>query len=212
MITDINQLDFNNRYTYTDYLTWQFKERVELLWGKIIKLSAAPSTQHQKVLGEFHLAIRNAIGKNKCQVFIAPFDVRLPIREVAGDEVENVVQPDLSIVCDAHKVDEKGCLGAPDLIVEVLSPSSSSRDSKAKLKLYEQACVPEYWVVDPHDGLVYVYVLDSNDQYKAHYPVTVEDTLESTCIPGLSIQMGDVFPDILNEPEEAYGDRVRRWD
>jgi len=210
-ITDITDLDLNKTYTYADYLTWQFKERVELLWGKIKKMTAAPSTQHQKVLGKLHLSMGNNLKRNPCQVFVAPFDVRLPSNNAGSSQVINVVQPDICVICDGAKIDEKGCLGAPDLIVEILSPSSSTRDMKDKLKLYEQSGVPEYWVVDPFDGIIHVFVMNDDGKYLNRYPVTSEDTLRSEKIPGLLIQMEDVFPDILKEPEELYGQDVRRW-
>ena len=210
-VTDINDLDLNKTYTYADYITWQFKERVELLWGKIKKMTAAPSTRHQKVVGELYVAIRNTLGRGDCQVFVAPFDVRLMVKEHRDYKSENVVQPDICVVCDESKIDERGCTGAPDLIVEVLSPATSTRDLKDKLKLYEQAGVPEYWVVDPHDGIVHMFVADKNNKYQGRYPVTAEDELRSETIPSLIIQMEDIFPDILKEPEEPYGPNIKRW-
>ena len=207
-VTDINQLDFNKTYTYADYLTWRFKERVELLWGRISKMSAAPSTRHQKILGKLYLSIGNCLEKHPCQVFIAPFDVRLPL----GDEVNSVIQPDLCVVCNKDKIDDKGCFGAPDLIVEVLSPSSSKRDVKDKLKLYQQAGVTEYWIVNPHDGIINVFVLDEKGNYQSRYPVSAEDELQSEAIPDLVIKLENVFPDILKEEEVDYGPNTIRWD
>ncbi len=208
-ITDINELDLNKSYTYSDYLTWQFKERVELLWGKIKKMTAAPSTQHQRVLGKLHLSIGNVMKGGPCHLFIAPFDVRLPVGKDNGEK--NVVQPDLCIVCDESKIDDKGCIGAPDLIIEILSPSTSRRDMKDKLKLYQEAKVPEYWVVNPHDGIIHVFILDNIGKYQNRYPITAEDVLHSETLPGLLIKMEEIFPDILKEPEEPYGSNVRRW-
>lgn len=209
-ITDINDLNLGKTYTYADYLTWRFKERVELLWGKVREMTAAPSTLHQKVLGSLHLAVGNRIKNTNCQVFIAPFDVRLPVKGT-GSDIINVVQPDLCVVCDERKIDDKGCLGAPDLVAEVLSPSTSTRDAKDKLRLYEQAGVPEYWVVDPYAGIIHKYILASGGKYQSAYPVTAEDEIISETIPGLVFSMQDVFPDILKEPEAPYGTEVRRW-
>lgn len=202
-ITDINQLDLNKSYTYADYLSWRFKERVELIWGKIRKMTAAPSTRHQRVLGKLHIVIANSMEDHPCQIFIAPFDVRLPLKSKDGHTVENVVQPDLCIVCDDTKIDEKGCKGAPDLILEVLSPSSSTKDMKDKLKLYEKAKVKEYWVVEPHDGIVHAFIL-KGDKYLSKYPTTAEDMITSEVIRDLQIDLKKVFPDILREPEEGY--------
>ncbi len=185
-------------------------DRVELIWGKIRKMTPAPSTKHQKVIGEFHISIRNAIGNNPCQVFLAPFDVRLPVDVTDEKKVENVIQPDLCVVCDDNKIDEKGCNGAPDLIIEVLSPSSSTRDLKDKRQLYQRAGVPEYWVVDPFDGIVHVFVMMKNGEYVNRYPITAEDMLKSETITNLKISMKDIFPEILEEPKEPYGDHVVR--
>ena len=209
-VTDINHLDFNQTYTYANYLTWSFMERVELLWGKIRRMTPAPSTKHQKVVGDLHISLRNVLGNNPCQIFLAPFDVRLPVGKTEEKEVENVVQPDLCIVCDENKIDEKGCNGAPDLIIEVLSPSSSTRDLKDKRQLYQQAGVPEYWVVDPFDGVVHLFVMSENGEYINRYPVTAEEILKSETIPNLKIPMKEIFPEILEEPKETYGDHVVR--
>ena len=108
-ITDIHQLDPEGTYTYADYLTWNFLDRVELLWGKIRKMTAAPSTRHQQVLGELFVIIKNKLRNHRCQVFMAPFDVRLPMRGNRDEPVVNVVQPDICIICDYSKLDEKGC-------------------------------------------------------------------------------------------------------
>lgn len=209
-ITDINQLDLEKTYTYADYLTWRFMERVELIWGKIRKMTPAPSTKHQKVVGDLHLNLRKSLSHHSCQVFLAPFDVRLPVRKKETMKEENVVQPDLCVVCDENKIDEQGCNGAPDLIIEVLSPSSSIRDLKDKRQLYQQAGVPEYWVVDPFDGIAHVFVMDENGEYINRYPITAEDILKSETIPNLEIPMKDIFPEILKEPKELYGKHVVR--
>jgi Uma2 family endonuclease len=203
-ITDINQLDLSKTYTYADYVSWKFRDRIELIWGKIRKMTSAPSTRHQKVLGKLHVKISNVMEGHPCQIFIAPFDVRLPLEDKAGGIIENVVQPDLCIVCDDDKIDEKGCVGAPDLILEVISPSSSTRDMKDKLKLYEKAKVKEYWVVEPHDGIIHVFILKDNGKYYSKYPVTAEDIISAEGIDGLSIDLTKIFPDILKEPEEDY--------
>lgn len=210
-ITEFKQLDLTGTYTYADYLTWKFSERVELLWGKITKMTPAPSTRHQQVLGELFVRIKNKPGKNPCQVFMAPFDVRLPLDEKNGEEVKNVVQPDIAVICDRSKIDEKGCFGAPDLVIEIISPSSSKRDLKEKLNLYEQAGIPEYWVVDPYLGVVQVFIAEAGGLYKNLRPVTAEDVIRSVTLPGIEINMADIFPDILKEPEEPYGPDVRRW-
>lgn len=150
MITELSQLDLTKKYTYADYLTWRLKERVELLWGRIMKMGPAPSLKHQPVSGALHRDFANYFRNRSCQVFHAPFDVRLGEKNMDDDGIKSVVQPDIIVVCDEKKLDEKACIRAPDLVIEILSPSSSTKDLKHKYNLYEQVGVPEYWVVDPH--------------------------------------------------------------
>lgn len=119
-------------YTYADYLKWKFEERLELFKGKIFKMSA-PNTKHQVVAGNIYVRLRNQMSNQKCSIFIAPFDVRLPDRNKKRDnEITTVVQPDLCIVCDETKIDERGCCGAPDLVIEILSPGNSQKEVRLK--------------------------------------------------------------------------------
>jgi Uma2 family endonuclease len=211
MITDINQLNFNSIYTYADYLTWKFAERVELIRGKIFKMSPAPSVLHQQVSGAIFGEVRNYLkGKPSCQVFHAPFDVRLPKKSKVDERVDTVLQPDITVVCDESKLDAKGCNGAPDMVVEIISPSSANRDLHEKYDQYEEAGVKEYWVVYPAEGSISQFVLDLNGKYQAKRPYTFIDEIESVAIPGLVIKLDDIFPSSLQEPEGEYGDNVRR--
>lgn len=148
-ITNINQLDQAKKYSYADYLLWRFKERVELFKGKILKMSPAPSRMHQDVILNVIRQFDKYFQKSNCNLYIAPFDVRIPDnkKSVADKNVYNVVQPDLCIVCDASKLDDKGCIGAPDLIVEILSPGNSKKEMDIKYDLYEKSGVKEYWMV-----------------------------------------------------------------
>src|SRR5215217_1614082 len=148
-ITDINQLDLEGTYTYADYLLWRFEERLELIKGKIFKMSPAPNRRHQTILGHLHLPIGSFFKNHYCQVFLAPFDVRLPKKNqnTSDGKIYTVVQPDLCIICDESKLDDRGCLGAPDLIVEILSPGNSRKEMDNKFELYEECGVREYWLV-----------------------------------------------------------------
>ncbi len=205
-ITDIKLLDLNKRYTYADYLTWRFRERVELIMGRIFKMTPAPSRLHQEILGKLHLAIGNVLSGSSCNIYLAPFDVRLPQKDGRED---TVVQPDICIVCDKSKLDLKGCNGAPDLIIEILSPSTASKDLKEKYMLYEAAGVLEYWTVDPVDGLINVYTLDKNGKYQAFKPYTVHEKVISKTIPNLEIELKGIFPSLLEEPKDPYeGKRI----
>ena len=136
IIRHLNQLDLTKSYSYFDYLKWQFDERVELFKGKIMQVSPAPNRQHQKISSDVGYAIRRFLEGNICQVFYAPFDVRLE-RTHDDKKVQNVVQPDICVVCDLTKLDDRGCSGAPELVVEILSPGNTKKELKYKFELYE---------------------------------------------------------------------------
>ena len=161
MITNIDQLDFTKQYTYADYLTWRFDERVELIRGWISRMSPAPLVSHQRILMRLSLPIGNYLANKKCELFVAPFDVRLTNKRksVPNKSITSVVQPDLSIICDIEKLDEKGCIGAPDWIIEILSPGNTRKEMKEKFSLYEENGVREYWIVDPVHLMVQVFDL-----------------------------------------------------
>ncbi len=190
-ITDINQLDFNKVYTYADYLLWKFEERVELLKGRIFKMSPAPSRKHQSVSSCLHGKMFTLFENRSCELFHAPFDVRLVRKNKKDEEITTVVQPDLCVVCDETKLDDRGCIGAPDLVVEILSPGNSKKEINNKYDLYEEAGVKEYWVVHPLDEIVWVYVLE-NDVYRALRPIA-DNYIVSELFPDLKIHTDDVF-------------------
>lgn len=189
-ITNINQLDFNKTYTYADYLLWKFKERVELIKGKILEMSPAPSTNHQIVSGNLHGQLYKVFEGKVCKLFSAPFDVRLPNKE-HSDKIYTVVQPDLCVVCDPNKLDEKGCLGAPDLVIEILSPSNSKREMKEKFDLYEESGIQEYWIVFPAEETILINVLE-NGEYKTLRPIA-DDWIASPKFPDLKIHTDKIF-------------------
>lgn len=192
-ITDLSQIDEKKRYTYADYLLWQFKERVELIKGKIFKMSPAPGTVHQKISRELSFRIFGFFNDKNCEAFSAPFDVRLPIMGNKDKETLTVVQPDLCVVCDLEKLDERGCEGAPDLIVEILSPGNSKKEMREKFEVYEEAGVKEYWLVNPIDKTVLIYVLGEQHSFIGLQPLTEDQNLQSTLFPDLIIKLGDIF-------------------
>jgi len=191
-ITDISQLDLNGSYTYADYLLWQFEERVELIRGKLFRMSPAPNRRHQTMLGELHLQIAPFFKKQHCQVFLAPFDVRLSVSKRKGQDT-TVVQPDLCVICDPGKLDERGCAGAPDLIIEILSPGNSKKEMREKFEVYEEAGVREYWLVNPLDNVVLLYVLNEAGKYIGLAPVTEDQELRAAIFPDLVIDLKEVF-------------------
>ncbi len=148
-------------HTYGEYLTWPDDQRYELIDGVAYAMGPAPVRVHQRLLGELYRQVADALDDSDCEVDIAPFDVRLPDRDEADEEIVNVVQPDLVVICDRDKLDEKGCRGAPDWVVEVLSPSTAGHDQILKLALYERHGVKEYWLAHPTDRVVTVYRLEA---------------------------------------------------
>ena len=194
-VTNFSQLDPNGSYTYADYLLWQFDERVELLRGKLRQM-AAPSRKHQSINGNLYRAGANTLWKSSCKVYAAPFDVRLTrFNEAKNKEVITVVQPDLCVICDAAKLDDQGCIGAPDLIVEILSPGNSRTEMKDKFELYQEAGVLEYWIVSPIEKTVQVWKLTDLGYYIGLPPKVEDDILTTPIIPGLEIDLTDVFAD-----------------
>ncbi len=188
--------DLGGNYTYADYLTWQWDEMAELIHGKIFKMSPAPTSTHQTISGRLFLQIGNFLKDKKCKLFSAPFDVRLPLgpQRKSDREITTVVQPDLCVICDTSKIDERGCLGAPDWIIEILSRHTSSKDLREKFEVYEEAGVKEYWVVHPQEETVLVYTLSQNGKYQGVLrPYVSADKLSSMTIKGLVIDLEQVF-------------------
>jgi len=155
----------DEKYNYADYLTWTDEnERWEIIEGVPYMMSPAPRRKHQKVSGELFGIIWDYLKGKKCEVYSAPFDVRLGEKN-NDEEVETVVQPDISVICDEEKLDDKGCMGAPDLIVEILSPSTSKKDKFEKFYLYEKYGVREYWLVEIEEKLITVFKLQKDGKY-----------------------------------------------
>ena len=195
MITSLDQLDLNGTYTYADYLLWHFSERVELLRGKISKM-AAPSRKHQGISQNFSILFGNSLWRTSCKVYAAPFDVRLTrYSSLKNKEVTTVVQPDLCVICDPAKLDDRGCIGAPDIIIEILSPGNSRTEMKDKFELYQEAGVLEYWVVSPIERMVQVWKLNEQGFYIGLPPAVEGDILKTPIIPNLEIDLNDVFMD-----------------
>lgn len=194
MITSLQQLDLDKTYTYSDYLSWRLQEYVELLKGKIFKM-AAPSIKHQRVSSRLHTLIGHHLWKKPCEIFHAPIDVRLITMNVNQQPIETVVQPDLCVVCDPSMLDKKVCNGAPNLIIEILSPGNTKKEMKPKHAIYEEAGVQEYWLVHPLDNTILQYVLHSDGKYHAFRILTDDDVITTPILAGLVIQLADIFED-----------------
>ena len=192
IISDINQLDLNGSYTYADYLRWKFKERVELLKGKIVRMSPAPNRNHQEISINLNGFLWTFFRKDLCKLYSAPFDVRLVKSKSNDEKVVTVVQPDLCVICDENKLDEKGCNGAPDLIVEILSPGNSKKEMGIKFDLYEENGVKEYWIVEPAEKAIFIYNLQ-NERFIGMKPLTEDDKMKSILFPELIFDVKDIF-------------------
>ncbi|HOY67581.1 MAG TPA: Uma2 family endonuclease [Candidatus Ozemobacteraceae bacterium] len=190
----------NQLYTYADYCRWSEDQRWELIDGVPYDMTPAPGTLHQTLVIKFGRFLDEFFEGKSCRVFVAPFDVRLPKRDEPDDEVNTVVQPDVMVVCDESKIDAKGCRKAPDLVIEVISVSSSSRDQIKKRALYERHGVKEYWVVHPEHRLVFVYRRTPDGPFGLAETLAAEaedstpTTLTTPLFPGLAIDLGRVFP------------------
>jgi Uma2 family endonuclease len=190
----VEEPDPSASYTYADYLKWQFEEQMELIRGKIFKMSPAPAPLHQEICSNLNTAFNIYLKKKKCKVYPAPFDVRLPEKNNTADkEITTVVQPDLCIICDLSKIDARGCLGAPDLIVEVLSPGNSQKEIRLKFDLYEEAGVKEYWIVYPGEQSVAVFLLSDKGKYKGAALYAGKDKIFCEAVPGLVIKLKEIF-------------------
>ncbi len=193
MITSLKQLDLNKQYSYADYLKWEIKERVELFRGFVCKMSA-PSRIHQKLSWNLERQMDRYFESKKCDIYHAPFDVRLTVFDKTKDkEILTVVQPDICMICDEKKLDKRGCLGSPDLIVEIQSPGNTKREMKDKFELYEEAGVREYWIVDSVQNFVLIYYLNEAGKYIGTKPYSQEEIFNSVIFPELEIDLNKVF-------------------
>jgi Uma2 family endonuclease len=180
-------------YTYRDYLSWPDEERWELIDGVAYCMSPAPAPRHQEHLVELVSQFAAHLRRKPCRVYVAPFDVRLPDGDEADEKIRTVVQPDLVVICDATKIDERGCRGAPDLAIEILSPSTGSKDQVQKLGLYERHGVREYWVVDPGTRVTRVYLLRDDGRYGRDVAYPAGAAVPVATLQGLVIDTGLVF-------------------
>jgi Uma2 family endonuclease len=180
----------NARWTYANYKAWKLKpgERYELIDGTAYAMSS-PNTDHQRISMFLSAKLYNYFEGKTCRPFAAPFDIRLFYEEDESDDV--VVQPDLVVVCDPKKLGQESCRGAPDLVIEILSPSNTAIEMHRKLNLYHKAGVQEYWVIDPEHKLIETYQLNG-DRYSPRI-LRVDDNLESAQFSGLEIPLDALF-------------------
>lgn len=196
-ITHLSELDLTADYNYADYLTWQFSETVELIKGKIQLMCPAPNVKHQRISIKLSSRLFNYFENKNCQVFSAPFDVRLYDRRkslLANKDISTVVQPDICVICDNTKLDEQGCNGAPDWIIEILSKGNSKKEVKTKHALYAESGVKEYWLVFPYEEVIQQFVLQE-DSYQLINSFAEDDIATPHLFPDLDIDLAVLFKD-----------------
>ncbi|PIY19010.1 Uma2 family endonuclease [Candidatus Desantisbacteria bacterium CG_4_10_14_3_um_filter_40_18] len=180
------------RFIYGDYLTWSDNERWELIDGVAYDMSPAPSRRHQKIVGELYRQFSNYLLDKSCEVYVAPFDVRLPEFDEADEDIDTVVQPDIVVVCDRDKLDDKGGKGAPDIVIEILSLWTAKKDLLIKYHLYERHKVKQYWVFDPATEEVTIFKLQ-NDKYGKPEEYKKDDRIKVDIFTDLEIDLSTVF-------------------
>ena len=188
-------------FTYRDYLHWPDDKRLEIIHGTVYDMTPAPSPRHQEMLGAIFLQVAQALEESFCRVLPAPVDVLLPRGLEADEETDTVVQPDLVVVCDPEKIREKNIRGAPDWIIEIVSPSTAGHDQIRKRELYEQSGVSEYWIVHPSDGLVIVYRLEGNAYGKPEI-MELKDITRCRGVPEVSVDWDLVMRRLRTEGNE----------
>jgi Uma2 family endonuclease len=188
----LTDLDLTKSYTYADYLKWTFDERLELIKGKIFMMSPAPGPLHQRLSLRIGRWIGNYLEGKPCEVFTAPFDVRLPRRSVNDKKIVTVVQPDVCVICDINKIDDKGCIGAPDIVVEILSPGNNKKELQNKYEAYEEAGVIEYWMVYPTESTLLRYTLIAG-HFQTLRPLTIGDEVTTPLLPGFTLSLEELF-------------------
>ncbi|WP_293741436.1 Uma2 family endonuclease [uncultured Pedobacter sp.] len=195
-VRQFNELDASLTYSYSNYLNWLFPERVELIKGKIFKMSPAPSSVHQEIVGNIFLKLGNFLKKQPCKVYLSPFDVRFPKESRNDQAIFTVLQPDICVICDKNKIDARGCIGAPDLVVEVLSPGNTKMELLNKYHVYEESGVKEYWVVSQGDKSILIYTLNEIGKFEPSKIFTLSEKITSTVLPGFELALDDVFDDV----------------
>ena len=194
-VYSFNELDESLTYSYAHYLNWLFDERLELIKGKIYKMSPAPSRVHQEILTKLFRPFANFLEGKLCKLYVAPFDVRFPSKSKADKDIYTVLQPDICVICDKSKLDDRGCLGAPDLVVEILSPGNNKKELLHKYKVYEEFGVKEYWVVSQSDQSILIYTLSNEGKYVPSKIFTLSEEVSSVVLPGFVLKLDDVFGD-----------------
>jgi len=185
----------NKKHTYADYITWPENERWEIFDG-VPYMQSAPKWQHQSISSELHRQISNYLIGKPCRVFASPFDLCLAEYTENDDEISNIIQPDIVIVCDETKLRKTGYFGVPTMIIEISSPSTARQDRVVKFNKYEKASVQEYWIVEPDGKYINVFTLQENKRYGRPEAYTEDDKVQLSVFPDFTINLKPVFEGI----------------
>ena len=189
----LSDLDLSKTYSYADYLQWTFDDRLELIKGKIFKMTPAPNLYHQDISAVVSNEIFNYLKGKPCKVYVAPFDVRL-VRKTdnVNEKIYTVVQPDICVICDLTKLDKRGCIGVPDIVIEILSPGNNKKELDNKYDAYEEAGVSEYWLISPQDKSFLKYTL-VDDKYQPSKLMADDAIITTPILPGFELNLTTVF-------------------
>jgi Uma2 family endonuclease len=192
-MTPLPRLKTQARFTYADYLTWPDDERWEIIHGVPYNMSPSPDSRHQEVSWQLCQQLGRYLSGKQCKPFAAPFDVRFSTLNQSDNYIETVVQPDIVVICDTSKIDVRGCNGAPDLIIEITSPSTGKNDLTIKFDLYQSYAVKEYWIVHPYEQTVMVFRLQDNGAYGLPERFSYSDKIAVPMLGELAIDLAEVF-------------------
>jgi len=190
---ELSDLDFAKTYTYADYFKWQLDERLELIKGKIFRMTPAPNRIHQEISLAVSLKLGNYLKDKPCKVYTAPFDVRLPRTSNEDAAIYTVVQPDICVICDFSKLDDRGCVGAPDIVVEILSIGNNKKELRNKYEVYQEAGVKEYWVIHPSEHTFLKYMLGEDGLFHPSRLLVSGDEVTTGILPGFKIDLAEIF-------------------
>ncbi len=194
-VFSFEDIDLSLNHSYANYLTWLFDERVELIKGKVFKMSPAPSPLHQEISVNISSALYSYLKDKPCKVYYAPFDVRFPRHSKADKDIYTVLQPDICVICDPGKIDSRGCIGAPDIVIEILSPGNNRMELLNKYSVYEEFGVKEYWIVSPVEKTLLKYTLETDGKYLPSKRFTLSEKVNSEVLPGFELDLDAVFED-----------------
>ncbi len=191
-------IDYNKVYTYADYLKLEIEEMVEIIRGRIFRMSPAPRTNHQAISGNIYSAIHQKLKGKPCKVFHAPIDIVLPIENKKRNKSTTVVQPDICVICDPKIIEEKAIFGTPDFVIEIIAGKHVKKDTQIKYSVYEEAGVGEYWIVFADMRFVEVFILE-NGKFQRLNTFSEDDIIPVKTLPGLEISIDDIFEGLFYE-------------